>query len=340
MRIAVFNSKKYDKLSLAASNVSAGSPHQLEFFKPRLDSAHCRLAHGFEAVCVFVNDQCDREIVDELAAHGCKLILLRCAGFNNVDLNAAAERGITVTRVPVYSPYAVAEHAVALIQSLNRHIVKAHNRVREGNFSLDGLLGFDLHGKTVGVCGTGGIGLIFAKIMHAFGCNIIAYDPYKNDEIPKIGKYVELDEFWASSDIISMHVPLMPSTRHMISEEAIAKMKPGVMIINTARGALLDTKAVIQGLKSKQIGALGIDVIEGEEGLFFEDHTEDMVDNDYFHRLCTFQNVLVTGHMAFFTKEALSNIATTTMESALLFEQKKSLNVRNVCCMDGKKIVG
>mmetsp|Transcript_62448 Transcript_62448/g.135666 ORF Transcript_62448/g.135666 Transcript_62448/m.135666 type:complete len:253 (-) Transcript_62448:32-790(-) len=238
-----------------------------------------------------------------------------------------------------FTPRTPSPHAVALLQALNRHMCKANNRVKEGNFSLNGLLGFDLYQKTVGVVGTGGIGLIFAKIMYGFGCNVIAYDPYQNDELPKIGKYVELDELWAQSDIISFHVPLMPSTHHMVNEAAIAKMKKGVFLINTARGALLDTSAIIKGLKTGKLGAVGMDVVEGEQELFFEDHSEHVMQDDKIARLLSFSNVLITGHMAFFTKEALHNIAATTVENASAFTGAAEINPRNICVHDGRKAV-
>jgi D-lactate dehydrogenase len=247
-------------------------------------------------------------------------VALRSAGFNHVDLMAAERLGITVARVPAYSPHAVAEHAVALILSLNRMTFRAHSRVRDGNFSLDGLLGFDLYGKTVGVVGTGQIGLIFADIMHGFGCRILASDPFINPDAKDFVEYVALETLYAEADIISLHCPLTPETDHLIDGEAIARMKPGVMLINTGRGRVVDTQAVIGGLKSGHIGYLGLDVYEEEEQLFFEDLSYKVIDDDQFMRLTTFHNVLITGHQAFFTNEALTNIAQTTLNNIDAFE--------------------
>ncbi|BAZ31505.1 D-isomer specific 2-hydroxyacid dehydrogenase NAD-binding protein [Cylindrospermum sp. NIES-4074] len=320
MKVAVFSTKAYDRQFLTAAN----SPNQqdLVFFEPRLTRDTAILAAGFPAVCVFVHDQVDAPTLKILASGGTRLIVLRCAGFNNVDLTAAAELGITVVRVPAYSPYGVAEHAVGLILSLNRKIHHAYNRVRESNFSLSGLLGFNLHGRTVGIIGTGKIGLILGNIMKGFGCQLLAYDVYHNPELEALGgKYVELPEIFANSDIISLHCPLMPETHHLISTEAIAQMKPGMMIINTSRGALIDTQAVIEGLKSGQIGYLGVDVYEQESELFFEDLSGEIIQDDVFQHLTTFPNVLITGHQAFFTADALRNIADTTLANMSDIEQ-------------------
>ncbi len=320
MKVAVFSTKTYDRKFL----VDANSPiqHDLVFFEHRLNLDTAILAAGFPAVCVFVHDQVDAHTLGILAAGGTRLIALRCAGFNNVDLTTAAALGITVVRVPAYSPYGVAEHAVGLILSLNRKIHHAYNRVREGNFSLNGLLGFNLYGRTVGIIGTGKIGLILGQIMKGFGCNILAYDVYRNPELEKIGgSYVELSDIFANSDIISLHCPLMPETHHLISTEAIAQMKPGMMIINTSRGALIDTQAVIEGLKSGQIGYLGVDVYEQESELFFEDLSGEIIQDDVFQRLTTFPNVLITGHQAFFTSDALCNIADATLGNITDFEK-------------------
>jgi D-lactate dehydrogenase len=298
--------------------------HELHFFEARLTTETASLARNFPVVCVFVNDQLDRETLNILAQSDTKLIALRCAGFNNVDLKAAKEFGITVVRVPAYSPYAVAEHAVGLILTLNRKLHRAYYRVRDGNFALDGLLGFDLHGRTVGIFGTGKIGRITAKILAGFGCNILGYDLYPHAEFEQIGgKYVDSRELVAQSDIISLHCPLTPETYHLINTETINFMKQGVMLINTSRGALIDTKAVIKGLKSKKIGYLAIDVYEQESDLFFEDLSNEIIQDDVFQRLLTFPNVLITGHQAFFTEEALSNIAETTINNITKFEQGK-----------------
>ncbi|MEA5620555.1 2-hydroxyacid dehydrogenase [Cronbergia sp. UHCC 0137] len=320
MKVAVFSTKTYDRQFLLAAN----SPvqHELVFFEPLLNRDTAILASGFPAVCVFVHDQVDAPTLEILAAGGTRLIALRCAGFNNVDLKAASELGITIVRVPAYSPYGVAEHAVGLILSLNRKIHHAYNRVREGNFSLTRLLGFNLHQRTVGIIGTGKIGLILGQIMKGFGCNLLAYDVYKNPGLEALGgKYVELPELFANSDIISLHCPLMPETHHLINKEAIEQVKPGVMIINTSRGALIDTQAVINGLKTGKIGYLGIDVYEQESELFFEDLSGEIIQDDIFQRLTTFPNVLITGHQAFFTEEALHNIAETTFGNISDIEQ-------------------
>ncbi|MEH2324385.1 MAG: 2-hydroxyacid dehydrogenase [Nostoc sp.] len=323
MKVAVFSTKAYDRKFLSAAN--SPTEHELVFFEPRLNRDTAILAAGFGAVCVFVHDQVDAPTLELLASRGTRLVVLRCAGFNNVDLQAAADLGITVVRVPAYSPYGVAEHAVGLILSLNRKIHRAYNRVREGNFSLDGLLGFNLHERTVGIVGTGKIGLILAQIMKGFGCHILAYDVYRNPELEALGgKYVELPELFANSDIISLHCPLIPETHHLINAEAIEQIKSGVMLINTSRGALIDTQAVIEGLKSGKIGYLGVDVYEQESELFFEDLSGEIIQDDIFQRLTTFPNVLITGHQAFFTAEALHNIAETTFANIADVEQGRS----------------
>ncbi len=330
MKIAVFGTKPYDRHFLNTVNENGNYDHELVFFEPRLNQDTAILASGFAGVCVFVNDQLDRKTLHFLAEGGTRLIALRCAGYNNVDLATAQELGITVVRVSAYSPYAVAEHTIALILAMNRKIHKAYNRVREGNFSLDGLLGFDLHDRTVGIIGTGKIGRITAKILQGFGCHILAYDLYPNTEFANSGvKYVELEELLNRSDIITLHCPLTPDTYHIIDEASIQQMKTGVMLINTSRGGLIDTSAIIQGLKSKQIGYLAIDVYEQEENLFFENLSEEVIQDDEFERLLTFPNVLITGHQAFFTKDALHNIAQTTLENVTNFEQGKPSNVVN-----------
>ncbi|MDZ8023322.1 MAG: 2-hydroxyacid dehydrogenase [Nostoc sp. DcaGUA01] len=320
MKVAVFSTKAYDRQFLSAVNSS--NQHELVFFEPRLNRDTAILAAGFAAVCVFVHDQVDAPTLELLASGGTHLVVLRCAGFNNVDLQAAADLGVTVVRVPAYSPYGVAEHAVGLILSLNRKIHRAYNRVRESNFSLDGLLGFNLHQRTVGIIGTGKIGLILGQIMKGFGCQLLAYDVYRNSELEALGgKYVELPELFANSDVISLHCPLTPETHHLINAEAIEQIKPGVMLINTSRGALIDTQAVIEGLKSGKIGYLGVDVYEQESELFFEDLSGEIIQDDIFQRLTTFPNVLITGHQAFFTAEALHNIAQTTFANITDIEQ-------------------
>lgn len=318
MRIAVFSAKPYDRTFLTRAN--SGHRHHLSFFEARLTEDTATLANGFDAVCAFVNDCLDAAVLEQLHDGGTTLVALRSAGFNHVDLAAAERLGITVARVPAYSPHAVAEHAVALVLSLNRMTYRAYNRVREGNFALDGLLGFDLHGKTVGIIGTGHIGLIFADIMHGFGCRVVASDPFPSPDAKPFVEYVPLATLFASADIISLHCPLTPETHHLIDADAIAQMKEGVMLINTGRGRVVDTQAVIAGLKSGKIGRLGLDVYEEEEQLFFEDLSQGVIDDDQFMRLTTFHNVLITGHQAFFTAEALTNITETTLANIDAFE--------------------
>lgn len=312
MKVAIFSTKPFDRRFLEEAN--SDHQHELVYFEPHLTFATAPLAAGYDAVCVFVNDQLDGETLALLHQGGTRTIALRCAGFNNVDLVMAEQLDMQVVRVPAYSPYAVAEHAVALILALNRKIHRAHNRIHDGNFSLDGLLGFDLHGRTVGVIGTGKIGRVFAKIMAGFGCEIIAYDPYPNQEVEKIGgRYVTLNELYKKADIVSLHCPLTPETYHLINATSIQQMRPGTMVINSSRGALIDTPALIHGLKSGRIGYVGLDVYEEEGDLFFEDFSGQIIQDDVFARLMTFPNVIITGHQAFFTEEALSNIAGTTL---------------------------
>ncbi|MEQ8786166.1 MAG: 2-hydroxyacid dehydrogenase [Pirellulaceae bacterium] len=314
MRLAVFSTKPYDRRFLHAANVRYG--HELTFLEPRLNRDTVRLADGFAAVSVFVNDIVDADVIQTLSEHGVSTVALRCAGFNNVDLAAAQRCGVKVVRVPAYSPHAVAEHAVTLMLALNRHVHRAYTRVREGNFSLDGLLGFDLYGRTVGVVGTGQVGACVARIMAGFGCRLLGYDVRPNTDCQSLGmEYAALDELFAQSDVISLHCPLTPATHHLINAETIAQMKSGVMLINTSRGAVIDTKAVIEGLKSRKIGALGIDVYEEESDYFFEDLSHQFIADDVLARLLTFPNVLVTGHQAFFTQEALEAIADTTLNN-------------------------
>jgi D-lactate dehydrogenase len=323
MRVALFSTKAYEREFFTAANHR--HQHDLTYLEPRLNHDTAPLAEGFPAVCIFVNDQADAGVIETLAQGGTKLLALRSAGFNHVDLSAAEAHGLTVVRVPAYSPYAVAEHTVALILTLNRKTHRAYARVREGNFELDGLLGFDIHGLTVGVVGTGKIGIEVARIMHGFGCRLLGYDPYPNPEAGPLGlAYVELDELFARSDIITLHTPLTPETYHLIDTPAIARMKPGVILINTSRGALVDAAAAIEGLKSGQIGYLGLDVYEEEADLFFEDLSDRIIQDDVFARLLTFPNVVITGHQAFFTRNALSAIADTTLANIRDFEQTGS----------------
>jgi D-lactate dehydrogenase len=319
MRVAVFSTKPYDRRFLEAANADAA--HELVFLEPRLLPETAPLAAGFAGVCAFVNDQLDRVVLEALEAGGTRLVALRSAGFNHVDLDAADELGITVVRVPAYSPYAVAEHTVGLMLALNRKLPRASWRVREGNFALEGLLGFDMHGKTVGIIGTGKIGTVLAGIMKGFGCELLGFDPYPNDVCRELGlEYVSVEELFSRSDIITLHLPLTPDSYHMIDAAAIDKMKPGAMLVNTSRGALLDTAAVIEGLKDAKIGSLGLDVYEEEEELFFEDLSDRVIKDDVFARLLTFPNVLITGHQAFFTAEALSSIAATTIANITAVE--------------------
>lgn len=314
MRVAVFSAKPYDIASLDAANQAATSPHELTYLEPRLTPATAALAHAHPAVCAFVNDDLGADVLHALGDLGVRHVALRSAGFNHVDLPAARELGLTVMRVPGYSPYAVAEHAVALILALNRKVHRAYNRVRDSNFALNGLLGFDLHGRTVGVVGTGAIGTVFARIMSGFGCRVLAVDPYPNDECRDLGvRYVDLDELLATADIVALHCPLTPETHHLVDAAALGRMRDGVMLINTSRGGLVDAAAAIDALKTGKIGALGLDVYEEEAELFFEDHSGAVMPDDVLARLLSFPNVLVTGHQAFFTEEALANIAATTI---------------------------
>jgi D-lactate dehydrogenase len=308
MRIAVFSSKPHDHEFLR------GGRHEMVFLEPGLDSKTAELAKGFDVACLFVHDAADAAAIDVLADGGCRLIALRCAGYNNVDLAAAAQRGIQVCRVPEYSPHAVAEHAVGLLLALNRKIHRAHSRIREGDFSINGLMGFDLHGKTVGVIGTGKIGAAFIRIMLGFGCRVLAFDPRPDPALLAAGaEYAELPQLLASSDVLSLHCPLTPSTEQLIRAETIAHMKPGVFLINTSRGKLINTRDVVKGLKQGRIGALGIDVYEEESGVFFENLSNTIIADDVLMRLTTFPNVIVTSHQGFFTREAVQNISAITL---------------------------
>lgn len=318
MRVAVFSAKPYDKTFLDAANKGR---HQLVYLEPRLDATTAFAADGAQAACAFVNDHIDADTLAILARQGVRLLALRCAGFNNVDLVAAQSLGVAISRVPDYSPHSVAEHAVALMLTLNRKIHRASARVREGNFALEGLMGFDFYGKTVGVIGTGKIGLCVTRIMAGFGCKILAFAPHPNADCVEAGAtYVTLPELLSQSDIISLHCPLTPETHHMIDEAAIKMMRRGVMLINISRGAVIDTRAVIRGLKSGVIGSLGLDVYEEEDNLFFSDLSNTVIHDDVFARLQTFPNAVITGHQAFFTHEALSEIARKTIENISSFE--------------------
>ena len=323
MRIAVFSTKPYDRAFFSRANQRHG--HELSYFEPRLTKEMAGLADGFAAVCVFVNDVLNEEVLTCLHKGGTRTIALRCAGFNNVDLAAAHQLGMKVVRVPAYSPHAVAEHTAGLILTLNRKIHRAYARVREGNFALEGLLGFDLYGHTVGIVGTGQIGAIVARIMAGFGCKLIGFDTRINPECEALGmRYVSVEELLSESDIVSLHCPLTPQTKYLINAQSISLMKQGAMLINTSRGAVIDTRAVIEGLKSGKIGALGIDVYEEEADYFFEDLSEQFIADDVLARLLTFPNVLVTGHQAFFTREALDAIAETTLANLTQIEQAGS----------------
>lgn len=324
MNAAFFSTKKYDQDFFNSINTDFN--HKLTFFETALNKHTASLTKDYNAVCVFVNDDLNAATIEKLAKNGVQLIALRCAGFNNVDLKAAAEKNIKVVRVPAYSPQAVAEHAVALILTLNRKTHKAYNRVRENNFSLEKLTGFNLYGKTVGVIGTGIIGQCFAKIMLGFGCKVLAYDIKPNEELKRSGvEYVELETLLKASDIISLHCPLNEHTHHLIDQNAFEKMKDGAMLINTGRGALIDTSAVVEALKSEKLGYLGIDVYEQELGLFFNDLSETVNKDDDFLRLMSFPNVLITGHQGFFTKEALEQIAQVTLQNLTDFEKGAAL---------------
>lgn len=321
MNIAVFSTKDYDRESFDSYN---DDKVKFKYFDISLTIDTVNLSLGFDGVCVFVNDHLDRAVLERLAENNIKLVVLRCAGFNNVDLDAAAEFGIKVFRVPAYSPQAVAEHALALVLTLNRKTHKAYNRIREGNFSLERLRGFDLHGKTIGVIGTGKIGSIFSEIMLGFGCRVIASDAYESDVLKSRGvEYLSFKTLLKESDIISLHCPLTPDTHHIINKESFEQMKEGVMLINTSRGALINTKEAVEALKSQKLGYLGIDVYEQEEQLFFRDLSESVIVDDLITRLISFPNVLITAHQGFFTKEALQQIAITTIQNILDFEAGK-----------------
>ena len=325
-QIAVFSAKSYDERFLLQASVPA---IQFICHEVTLNPSTAVMAEGFEIVSAFVNDDLSRETLGTLAEGGTRLIALRCAGYNQVDLIAAHELGISVVNVPAYSPYAVAEHTIALMLALSRKIPRAYNRVRDGNFSLDGLLGFDFYQKNVGIVGGGKIGLLVAERMRAFGCEVLVYEPVNSQHCVKQGfQVVDLTTLIQQSDIISLHCALNSDTRYLVNHDSIASMKPGVMLINTSRGALMDTRALLDGLKSKQIGYLGIDVYEQEGSLFFEDHSLEIIQDDLFQRLLTFPNVLVTGHQAYFTQEAVQHIAETTVKNVLAYLNGERLSNR------------
>lgn len=324
MKIAFFNTKQYDQEYFDRANQNGAQ--QIRYFASHLNLESTSLISDEKVVCAFINDNLNAEVLHKLKSKGIELIALRSAGFNHVDIACAKQLLLPVVRVPAYSPYAVAEHAVGLLLCLNRGIHRAHNRIREGDFSLRNLMGFDLHGKTVGVVGTGKIGQAFANIMLGFGCKVIAYDVVHNDQCLQSGvTYVSLDNLLSQADVISLHCPLTPETYHLINKEAVAKMRDGVTIINTSRGKLVDTQAIINALKSGKVGLLGLDVYEEEEALFFEDYSAKGIQDDVLARLTTFPNVIITSHQGFFTQEAMLNIAQTTLSNIHQFEQDGSI---------------
>jgi len=320
MRVTVFSTRRYEREFLSVANRDAG--HELVFREEGLSPDTAVLAEGSACACIFVGDRANREAIAALRSHGVGLLALRSAGFNHVDLGAAEELGMVVARVPAYSPCAVAEHAVALLLTLNRKTHRAYNRVREQNFSIEGLMGFDLYRKAVGVVGTGKIGAVFARIMLGFGCRVYASDPFPDEQCRRMGvQYVEFNDLLSVSDVVSLHCPLTPQSRHLIGREALELMKPGAVLLNTSRGAVIDTRAAIEALKAGRLGGLGVDVYEEEGDLFFRDLSDDVIQDDVFVRLLTFPNVLVTGHQGFFTREAVTAIAQTTIGSISAFER-------------------
>ncbi|GMQ29702.1 2-hydroxyacid dehydrogenase [Algoriphagus confluentis] len=324
MKIAFFSTKSYDRESFLKHASDFG--HEFSFLEPQLNRQTVALAEGHQAICTFVNDPLEANTLKKLSEMGIGLIALRCAGYNQVDLETAKSLGIRVVRVPAYSPEAVAEHAFALILTLSRKTHKAYNRVRENNFSLEGLTGVNIFGKTIGVIGTGAIGRAFCRIALGFGCKVLAYDVVESEEMKQLGvNYISLQEVLSKSHIISLHCPLTPETKHIINRETLAHMQDGIALINTSRGALIDTKAVIKALKTKKLGYLGIDVYEQEEHIFFKNLSEEILEDEQISRLMTFPNVLITGHQAFLTREALDQIAGTTLRNISEYEQGKAL---------------
>ncbi|WP_313170246.1 2-hydroxyacid dehydrogenase [Massilia oculi] len=324
MKTAVYSARRYDKTMLAQANVDAG--HELRFLEDRLSRETAILAEGCEAVCVFVNDTVDAEVLGILAGQGVRLVATRSTGYNHVDAAAARRLGIAVVRVTDYSPNSVAEFAVGLLLAVNRKIARASVRTREGNFDLDGLMGFDLHGKTVGVIGTGKIGTIFARIMAGFGCTLVGYDRYPTPAFEALGgRYIGVDELLACSDVVSLHCPLLEETHHIVNAAALARVKRGCVLVNTSRGGLVDTEAAVQALKTGQLGGLAIDVYEQEASLFFQDLSSTIITDDVIQRLVSFPNVIVTGHQAFFTVEAIGQIMRTTIDSIGAFERGEEL---------------
>lgn len=324
MRVAVFSAKRYDRELLDDANARYG--HELVYFDALLEPETVTLARGFPAVCVFVNDRIDPGVINALADEGTRIIATRSTGFNQIDVKAATARGIPVVRVTDYSPHSVAEFAVGLLLALNRKIHKAYNRTRDGNFELDGLMGFDLYGKCVGVIGTGKIGRVFTQIMKGFGCDVIGYDKFPSPEFERLGgRYVRPEQIGELADIISLHVPLTPETYHIVNAETLASLKKGTLLINTSRGGLVDTEEAIEALKSGRLGGLAIDVYEQEADLFFQDLSSVIITDDVIQRLVSFPNVILTGHQAFFTREAVGTIFSTTLESISDFEAGRPL---------------
>lgn len=314
MKVAVFSAHNFERDYLNKANQGK---HDLTFFDARLTKETARLAEGFDAISLFTSDQADAEVLEILNGCGVRYVTLRTAGFNNVDLVKARMLQMKISRVPAYSPYAVAEHTIALMLAMNRNLIRAHQRILDANFTLDGLVGFDMHGKTVGIVGTGKIGHIVGNILHGFGCRLLAYDTFHNEEMIKelAVEYTDLDTLCRESDIITLHIPLTDETKFIIDKDKIRLMKRGVMLVNTSRGKLVKTEAVIGALKTGQVGFFGLDVYEEEEGLFFEDHSADILQDDVIARLMTFKNVLITSHQAFLTDTALTNIAVTTVQN-------------------------
>ncbi|MBC8949481.1 MULTISPECIES: 2-hydroxyacid dehydrogenase [Xenorhabdus] len=316
MKLVVYSTKQYDRKHFEMLNQKLGFDYHIEFFDFPLSLQTAKNAVGADAICIFVNDDGGREVLQELAEMNIKILALRCAGFNNVDLDAAKELGIQIVRVPAYSPESVAEHTVGLMLCLNRRIHRAYQRTRDANFSLEGLTGFNMYKRTAGIIGTGKIGLATLRILKGFGMRLLAHDPYPNSEALNMGvEYVDLDTLYAESDVISLHCPMTPENHHLLDETAFNKMKDGVMIVNTSRGALIDSVAAINALKQQKIGALGMDVYENERDLFFEDKSNDVIQDDIFRRLSSCHNVLFTGHQAFLTEEALTSISEITLQN-------------------------